>query len=192
MVRGEEGFTLTELLVTIVIVGVIGSTLTGAVILGFRTTDATGARVARSSAIQALTSYFTEDAQRAQTVTVLASPAVAEPAGCATGDEGRFLRLDWADGSDARTVVYALDPPTGTAHQLTRWVCVGAGGPVAQNLGRFVHADGAGLPVVAECVVATCVPDVAGTPEAVTLLIQSDPSAGAAAPARLTVRRRAS
>ena len=185
---GEDGFTLTELLVTIAILGIIGAALTGAVILGFRTTDATGARVARSSAIQALTAYFTEDVQRAETVS---STTTGEPAECVTGDPGRFVRLSWTDGGATRTAVYALDPPTGTAHDLVRWSCLGAGPATPRVLGHFVHAEGAPLPVSATCDGNPC-PDTPGTPAAVTLRIHTDPSKGAAAPIELTVRRRTS
>ena len=184
----EAGFTLPELLVTVSIMSIIGAALTGAVFLGFRTTDATGARVARSSAVQALTAYFTEDVQRAESV---GTTLTAEPSGpneCATAPAGRLVRLAWTEDNVPHAVVYALDPPTGTAQEVVRWSCRG-NVAVSRVIGHLVHDVGSPLPLEVRCDGGPC-PDVPGTPATVTLRIYTDPSASPAAPVEFTVRRR--
>ncbi|HET7488550.1 MAG TPA: type II secretion system protein [Acidimicrobiales bacterium] len=192
--RGQGGFTLIELLVAIVITGIIVAALTEAVIQGFKTTDATSARVARSSAAQALTSAVTEDVHRAETVARTADP---EPIGnCVTRDAGRFIRFTWTDTTVAHVAVYALDP-TGDAgdHDLVRYECVAGGLPVRRILGHFPDAVGAPSAVTVACKAAITDTSTAlcpdpGTPATVVLSIRVDPYPLPAS--QLTLQRRLS
>lgn len=190
----ESGFTLVELLVTIVITGIIIGVITEALIQGFRTTDATSARVARSSAVQAFTSAVTDDVQRAETVAAL-SAAVSE-SDCVTADDGRFLRLAWSAGTDSRTAVYALDPTSDGGHDLIRWLCVGTASPVARVLGHIADAAGSPPPVTVACKTlstdptTTDCPSTPGSPDTVVLSIRIDPAP--LPPSELTVQRRMS
>lgn len=181
--RGDAGFTLVELLVVIAMLGIIGYPLTESLILGLRTTDATAASSSRSVAIQGLSSYFTGDAQSAETVSTTDSSCATEPV---------FLNLEWSDKMTTRKVSYSLDPVSGPEQDLIRWSCTATGtatggAPERRILGHFSRrADATEPPVVASCdelpVVASCAE--LSAPRTITLTFPSDPEL------TLTVRRR--
>lgn len=181
--HSERGFTLIELLVSIVILSIIGVVLTGAVILGFRTTDGTAANVSRSTATRTAARYFTDDVQRADTV------STTDP-DCATSLPGVLVHFRWVEGNTNRSVSYALDPPTGTDQELLRLACTEGGGtPSKTFLGHFTHDAAAPPPVAVLCDGAPC-PSDPEAPAEITLQIRTDPSASPPPPSELTVRRR--
>lgn len=164
--RPESGFTLTELLVTIVILGIIGLLLPKAIVLGLKFTAGTEKRVAATSTVGTLGRYFYGDVHSADTVTT-------DPA---CGAAGVIVHLS-RPGTD---VVYAYDQPTGA---LSRVKCTDAG-VVTTPLGRLGSAAPT-RPVTLICGAETpCT-----SPMEVTLTVQSDP---AAPPAALTAVRRSS
>jgi prepilin-type N-terminal cleavage/methylation domain-containing protein len=114
MRHGEAGFTLAELLVSVVILTIIGGALTEATILGLRTTGRTADRIAESSDAQLVSTWFSTDVQSAQTV----ETQVQDPA-C---DVSPLLRLTWTDQGVAHVVSYAYS--SGAEKQLVRrhWV----------------------------------------------------------------------
>lgn len=165
--RPESGFTLTELLVTIVIVGIIATLLPTAIVLGLRFTADTEKRVAATSTVGTLGRYFYGDVHSTERVTT-------DPA-CGVAD-GVIVHLS-STGSD---VVYTYDVPTGA---LNRVKCT-AGGVVTTLLGRFDHTTSP-HPVTLTCGAETpCT-----SPAEVSLTVQSDP---AAPPTTLTAVRRSS
>ena len=172
----ESGFTLTEVLVVTLILGVIGFVLTQAIILGLRTTDATSASSSRSVATQTLASYFTGDAQSADVV------STSDP-GCSSSTAALIVTLSWADQGN-RTVSYGLEPATGPDQELVRWSCdPGApGDPAMKILGHFTTEPGDPVPVVATCDGSPCL--ASGSPANVTLDVRSGSTLS------LTVRRR--
>lgn len=176
--RGSEaGFTLTELLVVVVILGVIGYALTESIILGLRTTDATAASSSRSVAAQTLTSYFTADAQSAEAVSATDPSCVTEPV---------FLHLTWTDQGVPVAVSYAFDPADASEQDLIRWSCVGTAPPDRRVIGHFTRDGTVGdtMPVTALCDGVACPAATPGTPAVVTLTIETAP------PITLSVRRR--
>ncbi|MFE6906624.1 type II secretion system protein [Streptomyces erythrochromogenes] len=164
--RPESGFTLTELLVTIVILGIIGLLLPKALVLGLRFTASTEQRVAATSALGALGRYFYGDVRSADGVTT-------DPA-CGVADVIVHLSRPGAD------VVYTYDRPAGALQRVT---CTDAG-VVTTLLGRF-GADAPARPVTLSCGAETS----CTSPMEVTLTVQSDP---AAPPTALTAVRRSS
>ncbi|MFJ3841489.1 type II secretion system protein [Streptomyces sp. NPDC090054] len=162
--RSESGFTLTELLVTIVILGVIGLMLPKAILLGLQFTAGTEKRVAATSAVGTLGRYFYGDVQSAADVTT-------DPA---CGVAGVIVHLS-RPGTD---VVYTYDRPTGALNRVT---CTD-GGVVTTLLGRFDPATST-HPVTLSCGAATS----CTSPMEVTLTVQSDP---ATPPTALTAVRR--
>lgn len=162
----EGGFSLIELLAVISILGVVSFALTEAVILGFKTTDATVDDVSRSVAVQALQSYFTGDAQSADAVST-EDPAPT----CSPVPEGVFLHLAWTDQGRARDVSYALlpDGPAGEV-ELIRRSWTGCGAPDTKMLGHFSFEPGGPPPVLALCDGTDCGAAAAG-PETITIKI---------------------
>lgn len=164
--RSESGFTLTELLVTIVILGIIGALLPQAILLGLRFTAGTERRVAATSAAGTLNRYFYGDVHSADKVTT-------DPA---CGVAGVIVHLS-RPGTD---IVYTYDQPTGT---LSRVTCTDRG-VVTTVLGRFDNTTST-HPVTLSCGAETpCT-----SPMEVTLTVQSNPGAP---PAALTAVRRSS
>jgi prepilin-type N-terminal cleavage/methylation domain-containing protein len=168
--RPEIGFTLAELLVVTVILGIILFPLTESVILGLKTTTATANRVSGSLAAETIGSFFFGDVHSATSVATTAT-------GCATADAGVFLHLGWKDQGTATDVSYALDPQGG-GQDLVRLKCADGGTAESRVLGHF-NFDPA--------VVVTCSPTCTA-PTSVILSIRTDPNA--VAPTVLTAQRR--
>ncbi|MFF3171548.1 type II secretion system protein [Streptomyces sp. NPDC057900] len=166
--RSESGFTLTELLVTIVIMGIIATLLPKAIILGLRFTTATEKRVAATSTVGTLNRYFYGDVQSADRVTT-------DPA-CGVADVIVHLSRTGTD------IVYTYDRQSGA---LNRVKCTD-GGDVATttSLGRFDSGTST-HPVTLNCGATTS----CTSPMEVTLTVRSDP---AAPPTALTAVRRSS
>ena len=178
--RGEAGFTLVELIVSVLILGIVGAAVTQSIIVALRTTDGSVTRISGAVASEALTSYFAADAQSADEVADPAAPA------CATGDPaGVFLRLSWTD-EGTRVAEYSLEPATGPEQDVVRWFCVEGSSPSRRLLGHFSRDGASPPPVSALCDGAICPPD-AQFPQRVTLMVH----VAGGEPTALTVRRRA-
>jgi prepilin-type N-terminal cleavage/methylation domain-containing protein len=123
-VANDDGFTLIELVVTILILAIIMGPLLASVVGGLISTQQSAQRTANSADQQVLASFFENDVQSATTVSVPAAGA----AGCsATGTP--VLQLNWVDpgdtgtGTTTNTIVYALNGP-----ELDRVSCTSTGG----------------------------------------------------------------
>jgi prepilin-type N-terminal cleavage/methylation domain-containing protein len=109
--RGDDGFTLVEMLVCIVVLGIIFTVLTGALMIGLRSTSNVSVKFDESNAAQLTALYFTRDVQGAQTVTL----------DDATASCGGAAKLKLTSTTADRVVSYAL---TGsTTLQLVRRLC---------------------------------------------------------------------
>ena len=90
--RSEAGVTLVELLVVIAISGLVIPILTGALALGWKTTDATIASLGDSRNRQLAPSLFTRDAQNALTI----DTAAADTA-CVSAGDTLLVRMRWTE-----------------------------------------------------------------------------------------------
>jgi prepilin-type N-terminal cleavage/methylation domain-containing protein len=94
--RSDDGFTLVELLVAVAITAMIVPVLTGALVVGWRTTDATIARIADTSDRQLAPSLFTRDIMSTQS---FATTGTA----CTQAGDTLIVRLTMAQPQDATT-----------------------------------------------------------------------------------------
>jgi prepilin-type N-terminal cleavage/methylation domain-containing protein len=95
----DDGFTLIELLIAMVIAGIIISAIGSAMLIGLRTTFATGAELRQSGNAQLLSQYFVADIQSSDSTGLDRSPGAVT--GCSTGVASgtSLLRTEWTDAS---------------------------------------------------------------------------------------------
>ncbi|GIV00034.1 MAG: hypothetical protein KatS3mg014_1649 [Actinomycetota bacterium] len=106
--RAEDGFTLAELLVGVVVVGLIMGSIAAALIVGLRTTDETTDRLNESHDVQISSAYLANDVQSA------ASVQVAGGGTCSSATT--IVTFTYADG---RVATYACGP-SGSETRVTR------------------------------------------------------------------------
>lgn len=90
--RGDGGVTLVELLVTAAIAGLVMPVLTGALLIGWKTTDETVASLSDSRNRLLLPSTFTRDVQSAVSVDTSAADSTCTQAG-----DTVVVRLRWTE-----------------------------------------------------------------------------------------------
>lgn len=127
--RDDEGFTLIEMLVTIVILGIISAAIVTAIIVGLRTTDDTGRRLSESHDAQLVQVYVPNDVQSA---TFVSSSDTA----CTGTDPVVMLR--WTDGAVTKVASYVVESAA-IDRKLVRTYCENGtqvrSFPVAHHLG---------------------------------------------------------
>jgi prepilin-type N-terminal cleavage/methylation domain-containing protein len=106
----DDGFTLVEMLLCIVILGIVFTVLTAALMIGLRSTSRANVKLDESNAAQFTAMHFTSDVRAADTITV--NSATASCGGAAA------LKLTSVEAD--RVVAYAV---TGSPLQLVRRVC---------------------------------------------------------------------
>ena len=149
--RGDSsGFTLVELLITVVIAGLVMGPLSGALIVGFRTTGDTRTSLQQSNAEQLISTYVAKDIQAAEQVSY-------SPAGVC-GGKVEFRTRSTAMAASADTV-YAY---TWNGTTLSRLECDTGGTPLttlvlASNVSQF---DASGSSMVHVSVTTTASPSV--------------------------------
>jgi hypothetical protein len=161
--RGEDGITLSELLIAMVITAIIVVPLAGAMFVGLRSSMTAQNRVEESAAANILSSYFGPDVQN----TVAVATGVAEPAsacgGGALGSVGLLLTTEFAPNTTTPVASVAYYRGSG-ADQTTlyRRVCAGA-------------AASAATPVIRNLAAAptfSCAPDCGGGWRSVKVVVQ--------------------
>jgi len=127
--RGDEGFTLVELLVAIVIIGVITVPLANVVIGYFRNADATTARLLESHDVQIASAYWAQDVAsigiRSATGELVQSvwPGASNLYACSTAAGTVIASLAWDEftGSGVKSIIqvaYVVETVSGQLHRV--------------------------------------------------------------------------
>lgn len=149
-VRREEGFTLVELLVVTVIVGIVMGALSSAIVVGLRTTDETTERLTESHDLQLLSVYWPADAQSGVEGRIKTGTFESECTGVPKTVDGssNVVRFQWDQPAGTESYEsnyrYAED---GDEHVLTRYSCVDNG---AAREVVVAHGLGTSAPTVTE------------------------------------------
>ncbi|MEZ5233216.1 MAG: carboxypeptidase regulatory-like domain-containing protein [Acidimicrobiales bacterium] len=136
--RGDDGFTLAELVISTMIMGIVLTAVTAAVIVGLRNGSRSVDLLGPSTDAALLSHHFTADVQSASVSDI--SPGVAS--GCdyePPAGSRNVLALAWLDNAGElpvrHAVAYHLDPATA---QLSRVSCDGESGVQVAVLARQV------------------------------------------------------
>jgi prepilin-type N-terminal cleavage/methylation domain-containing protein len=111
--RGEQGVTLLELIVVIMILGVIVPVITASIVVGLQAAEGTADRVDLSHDAKLTGIYMVPDIQSAETVTLGSST-------CTNATGTKVVTFGWDEEGTAVVVSYVADM---TAHTLVRTVC---------------------------------------------------------------------
>ena len=205
----DAGFTLVELLLSIVILGIIAAPLANTVLTYFKTTDVTMARMSESHDAQIAAAYFAQDVQAVgvrdysdttsaffpllQSVeTAVGATAGTYPCG-PSGTPDAVVRLAWDDfGSGASPVVtrtrvaYVVE-----GDELHRVRCDGPTGVISDVV--IAHDLVASTPPVVSCATqagaaTSCTGSGTGVPASVSLALRiHDPKSPAGSTYTVTV-----
>ena len=132
----DDGFTLPELLVSIVIAALIIGIAGNALITGFKTNDATSQRLSESHDAQVAASTFDRDVQSSDTVSTSDADAVCNLA-LGGGGYALTLSMQWTEvtptGAPGTNYIadYLVQTRAGRQPALHRRLCNNSGGPMA-------------------------------------------------------------
>lgn len=120
----DRGLTLTELIVTVAIMGVVVTALSGSIVVFLRNEGAVSERIDESRGLQQLANYLPADVASASRIETDPTRIIGT---CGTGSGGTpVLELDWSESFQAfsfnATVVYR-DVTTPSGRELVRAVC---------------------------------------------------------------------
>lgn len=123
--RDERGFTLIEAVVGVAILGIVMVAMATAMILYFRTTDATTQKLSESPGLQLAAAYFASDAQ--------STNAALAAQDCLGAGQARLVSFRWRDPGvkanfttdDRNVVVSYVVVRVGSQDELWRNRCVG-------------------------------------------------------------------
>ena len=147
MRRDEAAFTLIEIVLCVLILGIVGVVVAEAMIVGFKTTNSTDQRLRESVDGQLVTAYFGRDVQAASQIAQSATSPCSSSTAIVT-----FKWTDPVDGTTAKAAAYvvAAAPPAGEEERLlTRQYCENGVLKTSNSLARYLAATG--TPVSVSC-----------------------------------------
>ena len=153
--RGQDGFTLVELIVAMAISLIITGVLVTCVIVGLKNADAAGQRLSNSHDAQIAQSFFTSDATSADLVDVDASDSTCSgPAG-----DALVVRFRWtvrpsdpANPNVAQVAAYRVRTVGGEL-QIVRQFCAGSTflSAALVNTSTLIHGLDPAIPLTVSC-----------------------------------------
>ncbi len=170
--KGSSGFTLVELIIVVMLMGMITSALAASFVTALNASSVDSQRINETDDAQQVASFLVRDAQAAGGSNPATGSAdtslgvsLTDDAGC-TGTGALVIRFEWLDrvtalSSRSRVVTYFFDS---TAHRLVRLSCVDGGAASSVTL-----AGSVGSPAPS----AGCIPveSCPGLPDRVTLTL---------------------
>jgi type II secretory pathway pseudopilin PulG len=108
---------LIELLISVAVLGIIITSIAGAIMSSLELTDATETTLSESRDAQITTAYLASDAQSSDSVTL-------SDTSCSGAGVTPVVTFDWIDAGTLKTAQYVVSPPTGDRH-LVRHYCEG-------------------------------------------------------------------
>jgi prepilin-type N-terminal cleavage/methylation domain-containing protein len=122
---GDDGYTLVELLISVTIVGLILSAISGVTVVVLRTAAATDTRFDESNDLLLATAYFAADVMGAQSVAVSAAPRCGTDASAVVEFAGQDFTDDSSLSTTTTVVTYVVRTIAGSppVRQLRRLAC---------------------------------------------------------------------
>ena len=168
--RNDTGFTLVELLVTVLILGIIISAVGTALFVGLRTTNLTTRRLAEAHDAQLITSYFVTDVQSSDSVT-----STALDARCTAGVTGApVVSLGWVEAGVLKVASYATQTNSGgecpagfSCNLMTRYFCING----VNTRGIVAHLLSRTSPVSIACTTAGAASGCTNRPDTVAISV---------------------
>ncbi len=129
----ERGFTLIEVVASVVILGIIAAPLGMAMVLGFRTAFSQQESISRTSDVQQLSSYFPSDVQSVDAQGV--NPTDANNSAICredpTADQTSLITFVWNEdqGISGQSMARYIAEGSGSSSKIVRRFCRGAADP---------------------------------------------------------------
>jgi prepilin-type N-terminal cleavage/methylation domain-containing protein len=125
--RRDLGFTLPELLISIVMMGLIASVVLMALVTSLRTAPNIAERADDAIALQGITTFLPPDVDSTEPGAI--DTDVTRASGCAGGDQGQnVVHLSWSETFNGTTTEYVADyrfVPDGVGGTIVRYKCSG-------------------------------------------------------------------
>jgi prepilin-type N-terminal cleavage/methylation domain-containing protein len=139
----DQGFTLVEVVTTVVVLGIVMIPLSAALVLGYRTTFGVEERLSRSGDAQLLAAYWPADVQSADTNGVNPIDAAIQPLCVGSGTTLITFAWDLDDPSGPTVVRYAASG-TGSNSKIVRRACIHGGSAASTTVARSFGEAGGG------------------------------------------------
>jgi len=128
--RGDDGFTLVELLTSVTILGILVGAISNAVVVALRTTSSANVRSTESNDMLFAAGYFGGDVQGAQSASIGTTPKCGTDGAVVVEFVGQDFTDDSTFTTTTRVVSYVRRTVTNsngtTTRQLHRLVCTAA------------------------------------------------------------------
>ena len=168
--RSDDGFTILELVIAMMIMGVVLAPLATAFFVTVGSSKTASQRVTNSDDAQLMSAFFADDVSSADTVSKATT----------CGGASTVVQLAWTDGAIDRKVAYASVEDTAAeselhvspVYRLNRVSCASPGGTTTSTVARSLSV----LPVL-QCDGGTCAP---GSTKPLTVSLQLDEYGGQA------------